>query len=72
MIEICKNKVVANQIISYKYNLESLLNFAKENNIELLEDYSKFDTIRKDTKITGKCKGENCLNTFQKDLEKSD
>ncbi len=66
MIEICKNKVVANQNISYKYNLESLNNYIRENNIHLLEDYSTFDTIRKDTKIKGNCKGDNCKNIFEK------
>jgi hypothetical protein len=66
MIEICKNKVVANQTISYKYNLESLINFTKENDIVLLEDYTKYDTIRKDTKICGKCKSDECVNTFKK------
>ncbi len=66
MIEICKNKVVANKIISYKYNLESLNIYIKENNIELLDDYSKYETIRKDTKIKGKCKTFNCINTFEK------
>ena len=66
MIEICKNKVVANQNITYKYNLESLVNFTKENNIKLLVDYSTLDTIRKDTKIKGNCKGDNCKNIFEK------
>jgi len=66
MIKICKNKIVANQTITYKYNLESLLIFTKENNIELLEDYFKYDTIRKDTKIHGKCKSDNCCNIFKK------
>jgi hypothetical protein len=48
-----------------KYSYNSLQNFCIENGIELCRDYSQ-EVIRRDTKIEGKCKHDNCNNIFVK------
>ena len=48
-----------------KYDYQTLIEFCKEHNILLCEDYSDMTLIR-ETMITGICKTENCNNTFTK------
>ena len=49
-----------------KYN-KILSDFCEENKAELLEDYSTL-FLNRDTIIQGKCKTENCNDTFEKPL----
>ena len=56
-----------------KFDFERLDKYCKDNNIQLLEDYS-FLKINRDSKIKGKCIYENCANEFYKnfrELEKT-
>ena len=47
------------------YNNIFLQDFCKEHNIILLKDYSN-ENINRDSIIEGKCKSENCFNSFTK------
>ena len=47
------------------YNYETLIEFCKEHNIILCEDYSAIP-LNRDTFITGICESENCDKTFTK------
>jgi hypothetical protein len=49
------------------YNFEYLTHFCKENNIELLKDFSK-EKVTRDTCIEGNCKSDNCNDTFTKNF----
>jgi len=48
-----------------KYSYDSLQKFCGEHGIELCRDYSN-ELVRRDTKIEGKCKNDNCNNLFVK------
>ena len=48
-----------------KYDYNTLVDFCKENNIILCDDYSNI-ILRRDTQIKGICKTENCDNLFTK------
>ena len=48
-----------------KYDINLLIMFCKENNIELLEDYSD-KKLNREIKITGKCLTNNCDKIFCK------
>ena len=52
-------------MIELKYSYDSLQKFCGENGIELCRDYSQ-EVVRRDTKIEGKCKHNNCNNNFEK------
>jgi len=49
------------------YNFEYLTHFCKENNIELLKDFSK-EKLTRDTIICGKCKSDGCNDIFEKNF----
>jgi hypothetical protein len=49
------------------FDLSSLNNYIKKNNIELLKDYSDINICR-DTEIEGKCNNETCNNNFKKNF----
>ena len=48
-----------------KYDYNTLIDFCKENNIILSDDYSNV-TLSRETQIKGICKTENCDNLFTK------
>jgi len=48
-----------------KYSYESLQKFCNENSIELCRDYSQ-EIVKRETKIEGKCKNEDCNELFNK------
>lgn len=48
-----------------KYDYTTLIDFCKEHNIVLREDYSNI-TLKRETFITGICETENCNNSFTK------
>ena len=52
-------------MIKQQYNYEYLQQFCKDNNIELVDEYSK-DKITRDTIIQGKCKSNGCSGVFEK------
>jgi len=54
-------------MIKQKYNNEYLQQFCKDNNIELVDDYSK-DKITRDSIIRGKCKSDGCCEVFEKNF----
>jgi hypothetical protein len=54
-------------MIKQKYNYEYLQQFCKDNNIELVDDYSK-DKITRDSIIQGKCKSDGCIGVFEKNF----
>ena len=47
-----------------KYNISLLMKFTKDNNIILNKKYED-DTLRRETKIKGKCKSDNCNKNFE-------
>ena len=48
-----------------KYDYNTLVDFCKENNIILCDDYSNI-ILKRETQIKGICKTENCDNLFTK------
>jgi len=48
-----------------KFNFNKLLDYCKENNIHLLEDYSNVHITKKSV-FKAKCQGENCDEPFEK------
>ena len=50
-----------------RFNINLLNNFADENNFELIGEYKKLNTT---AIICGKCKTEDCNNTFSKGFQK--
>jgi hypothetical protein len=48
-----------------KHDYIALQKYCEKNNIELLKDYSN-EKITRETKIEGKCKGNNCNDNFCK------
>jgi hypothetical protein len=51
--------------LKYKYNVEYLLTFCKENNITLNINYTN-EVINRDTNINGKCINKECKNMFNR------
>ena len=49
----------------YTYNYDCLMNYCKENNIKLNNEYSNIKVTR-DTNIIGSCLSENCKFSFNK------
>ena len=64
----CLNCAIENGKQQYKlqckYNLQYLTTFCNQNNIILIDEYSK--TINRDTIINGKCVSQECENNFNK------
>lgn len=64
----CLNCAIENGKQKYKlqckYNLQYLTTFCNQNNIILIDEYSK--TINRDTIINGKCISQECENNFNK------
>lgn len=64
----CLNCAIENGKQQYKlqckYNLQYLTTFCNQNNIILIDEYSK--TINRDTIINGKCISQECENNFNK------
>jgi hypothetical protein len=48
-----------------KYTYNNLQKFCIENNVQIFKDYSN-EVIKRETKIEGKCKKDNCNGTFNK------
>ena len=54
-------------MIRQQYNYEYLQKFCEDNNIELVDDYSK-DKITRDSIIRCKCKSDGCCEVFEKNF----
>ena len=53
---------------SLKYSYERLQTFCNENSIELCRDYSQ-ELVKRETKIEGKCRNEECNDMFNKSFQ---
>jgi len=58
-------KIIYIVYIKMKYDYNTLVDFCKENNIILCDDYSNTN-LNRETQIKGICKTENCDNIFTK------
>lgn len=47
------------------FDIKYLLKYSKDNNITLIGEYKN---VTRETKITGKCNGQNCSNNFEKNF----